>query len=158
MSNKSNRFPMNNSAFVFSDGCVETSSSSSSSSFLVFIPSWQSTRQGGFTRVDRVVFVDIFVSRPVGYVRACNLHRLCVCASVALGYANVSLGKLASFVSHLRHADASKCLALSKLFLRFLFFLSFLFFSPFCFWFWTSVFSLLFRVASTARLLATTLG
>lgn len=138
MSNKSNRFPMNNSAFVFSDGCVETSSSSSS--FLVFIPSWQSTRQGGFTRVDRVVFVDIFVSRPVGYVRACNFHRLCVCASVALGYANVPLRKPASFVSHLRHADAPKCLALSKLFLRFIFFLAFLFSSLFFSWFWMSVF------------------
>lgn len=82
--NKSNRFPMNNSAFVSSNGCLETLLLLLRLPLLAFIPSWQRSRQGGFTRVDRVVFVDIFVSPP-GWIRkrACNIHGLCVRASVA---------------------------------------------------------------------------
>lgn len=116
--NKSNRFPMNNSAFVSS--CLETL-------FflvffvvfrsLVFIPSWQRSRQGGFTRVDRVVFVDIFVSPPARIRKRDRVTSTdYVYARLCLGYANVFPRKIASFVSHLRHADASICPTPSKSF------------------------------------------
>lgn len=114
--NKSNRFPMNNSAFVSSNGCLETLFF-----FFVFRYSCSSLRDSVPDRVDLLESIESFSStflfrRPVGYVREPVTSTDYVYARLWLGYANVFPRKIASFVSHLRHADASICPTPSKSF------------------------------------------
>ena len=109
---------MNNSAFVSSNGCLEPLFFFF---FFVFRYSRSSLRDSVPDRVDLLESIESFSStflfrRPVGYVREPVTSTDYVYARLWLGYANVFPRKIASFVSHLRHADASICPTPSKSF------------------------------------------
>lgn len=89
--------------------------------FFVFRYSRSSLRDSVPDRVDLLESIESFSStflfrRPVGYVREPVTSTDYVYARLWLGYANVFPRKIASFVSHLRHADASICPTPSKSF------------------------------------------